>query len=325
MKRNALLLIVMLILILTACKMPASEIGSSATATTGAEVLTPQSEAVATSEPATGESLPVPDQPQPSPTAAQPLAVTATNPPVQPAPTLAPATATPQAPADAPQAAPATPTKTSKPAVRFNPYTTYGDPKYLDEMTGGSFTEWAKPETNSLPDTDYIQLQFKSGKLYVTGKLLDFSTWWFTYHELQDFYLETTFDTQDCSGSDAYGMILRGPEHLAGASYGYIVAFTCDGQYWAFRLDDADPWDVEELIDETPSTYIKNGSDQENVMGIRADGKTITIVANGYEIAEFTDKEYSMGRFGAFVRAGDTINYTYRITKLAYWLLGEDE
>jgi hypothetical protein len=110
--------------------------------------------------------------------------------------------------------------------------------------------EWAQPEEDTLPDNRDIRLQFKDGQLYVTGKRPGFSTWWFSYHTLSDAFIEMTFNTEDCSDEDAYGIIFRGPPHRAGQSYGYVVSFTCDEKLWVYRLDGVDPWDAETLIDE---------------------------------------------------------------------------
>ena len=92
--------------------------------------------------------------------------------------------------------------------------------------------------------------------------------------ELTDFYLQSTFDSGSCSGKDAYGLIIRGPEHLAGVSYGYVVAFSCDGQYWIFRLDGANPFTTKDLVSWTHSDYILAGPNKQNVMGIQAIGDT---------------------------------------------------
>lgn len=214
---------------------------------------------------------------------------------------------------------------TAIPAGLMDPYVILGTPSYEDTATGDTLTDWASPGSDSLPDNTAIRLQFKDQKLYVTGKQLGFSTWWFTWHTLDDFYLETTFNTDDCSDKDAYGMIIRGPEHQAGISYGYVVAFSCDGSYWIFRLDGIDPWDVEELVAWSESEYINTGSDATNIMGIEAIGDTITVYANGHQIAQVVDDEYSAGRFGVFVSPASTANFTYRLTKIAYWDLGLDE
>ncbi len=318
MKRITLLLVLVLILGLGACKLPqpGSVLPTAIPTDTGLAV---QAAATGTAtKQAAGVQAGEPESDKP--TITPPPVITETKPPAAAAAlTDTPVPPAEQGPTATPEAPASTPTKTLKPAVRFDPYTAYGNPKYLSDSPAVDKSEWAQAQTGVLPDNTDIKLQGKDGKLYVTGKMLDYSTWWFTYHSLKDFYLEMTFDTENCSDSDAYGMILRGPEHLSGVSYGYVVAFNCKGEYWAFRLDGIDPWEVEELVNETASDYVRAGSDKQNVIGVRAVGDTITIVANGYEIAQFKDDEYSAGRYGVFVRASSTSNYTYRLTKIAYW------
>ena len=176
-----------------------------------------------------------------------------------------------------------------------------------------------------MPNNDKIRLQFKDGELYVTGKRLNFSTWWFSGHYLGDAYIEMTYGTEECSGDDAYGMIFRGPPHGAGVSYGYVVFFTCDGKFSVFRLDDADPWDVEDLIDLQENSAIKTGSNEQNVIGVRTEGDQLTFFANGVQIAEVEDDHFEKGRFGVFVRSARPDRYTYRVQNLAFWSLEEDE
>jgi hypothetical protein len=201
----------------------------------------------------------------------------------------------------------------------FDPVAVYGTPTYDDPMTGGNMTDWVNPQTGLLPNTNYIKITQNSGKFYVTGKVPGFSTWYFTWHELTDFYLESTFDAGSCSGKDAYGLIIRGPEHQAGVSYGYVVAFSCDGSLWVFRLDGANPYTTQDLVAWTPSQYIVSGSNAQNIMGIKAIGNTITVYANGNQIAEIFDNKYDYGRYGVFVSPELTANYTYRVVHMSYW------
>lgn len=317
MKKIALYLFILIVLSLSACQMPIP--GSRAPTATAPEAVPPDAGVAGPTD-----TL-VPTQP-PAPTATLP-------PPTQPLPTPAPPTPYPEPATQAPQAVVVQPTATqpaptatatSTPAITFDPYTDLGDPKYQNEMRFPNYGEWAQAETKELPDDDNVRLRFKDGELYVTGKRLDFSTWWFSYHNLSDAYVEMTFNTENCSGGDAYGMITRGPKHLAGVSYGYVVAFTCDGNLWAFRLDDADPWDVEELIPEEEQSVINAGADEENVLGIRQEGDVITIFANGVQVGEFEDDHFEKGRVGVFVRAARPGAYTYRVTNFAYWLLEEE-
>jgi hypothetical protein len=251
--------------------------------------------------------------------------------PTQAPPTQAPAspgaTSTaqdPQAAASKPSATAPAPTATPLPAGAFDPFTTFGKPTYENPMDFPNMWEWAPPETNTLPNNSRIRLQFKDGELYVTGKHPEFSTWWFSSHFLNDAYQQLTFNTEDCSDEDAYGMILRGPSHLSGPAYGYVVYFTCSGKMGAFRLDDAQPWNIEELLDSKPFEAINSGAGVQNVLGVNAVGDTFTIYANGVKVGEFQDDHFSKGRFGVFVRAARPDAYTYRVTNLAYWdLSGE--
>jgi hypothetical protein len=206
----------------------------------------------------------------------------------------------------------------------FNPVAVYGPPTFEDPMTGGNINDWTNPTTGLLPNTNYIKITETDAKFYVTGKMPGFSTWYFQWRELSDFYLQSTFDSGSCAGKDAYGLIVRGPEHLAGVSYGYVAAFSCDGSLWVFRLDGANPYTTKELVSWTHSDYITAGANKTNVMGVQAIGDKLTIFANGHQIAQVTDDEYSQGRFGVFVRSSEDGDYTYRVKKIAYWILNKE-
>jgi hypothetical protein len=203
----------------------------------------------------------------------------------------------------------------------FDPVATYGKANFDDPMTGGNINDWTNPVTGLLPNTNNIKIFESGAKFYVTGKQTGFSTWYFTWHELTDFYLQSTFDSGSCSGKDAYGLIVRGPEHLAGVSYGYVVAFSCDGQYYIFRLDGANPYTTKDLVSWSKSDYILAGAGKQNVMGIKAVGNTLTIYANGHQIANIIDSKYTLGRYGVFVSPDVTANYTYRVVQMSYWVL----
>ncbi|NJD58966.1 MAG: hypothetical protein C3F13_19060 [Anaerolineales bacterium] len=205
----------------------------------------------------------------------------------------------------------------------FNPVAVYGPATFEDPMTGGNINDWTNPTTGLLPNTSYIKISEIDAKFYVTGKMPGFSTWYFQWRELSDFYLQSTFDSGSCAGKDAYGLIVRGPEHQAGVSYGYVVSFTCDGSLWVFRLDGANPYTTKELVSYTPSSYIIAGTNKQNVMGIKFIGNTITVYANGNQIAEIFDNKFTSGRYGVFVSPENTTNYTYRVVEMSYWDLAK--
>jgi hypothetical protein len=219
-------------------------------------------------------------------------------------------------------ASPAGPTATSAPAgTAFDPYATYGQPANIDYMNSTSYSFWVLPETNRLPDTENVRINIQDNQVFVTGKKLGFSTWWFSWPSLNDFFIELTVDTENCAGADAYGLILRGPQHLAGVSYGYVVAFTCDGKIWVYRLDGVNPWSSTDLVSPTASSAIITGSNRQNVIGVQAVGDTLTVYANGIQVAQVKDARYLEGRYGLFVRADATYYYTFHPTRLAYWEL----
>jgi len=97
------------------------------------------------------------------------------------------------------------------------------------------------------------------------------------------------------------------------------VFFTCDGQFGMFRLDDADPWQVDDLVEVQSSRAIKSGSNQENVIGVRLNGDQFTIYANGIRVTQVEDDTFENGRLGVFVRSARPNIYTYRLTHLAFW------
>ncbi len=201
----------------------------------------------------------------------------------------------------------------------FDPVAAYGQPTFDDKMDGENIEDWVNPSTGLLPDTKYIKIAETNSNFYVTGKLSPFSTWYFTWRELSDFYLQSTFNSGNCTGKDAYGLIVRGPEHLAGTSFGYVVAFSCDGSVWVFRLDSASPYTAKDLLTWTPSTYITAGAGKQNTIGIKAIGNTLTIYANGHQVAEIVDNKYISGRYGLFVNTALTSNYTYQVVRMSYW------
>lgn len=319
MKRIPALLTILFLLTLSACELPVP--GGQAPIAELPETEAPALDLVVPTE--TAVPTPLPTFTEPAPPTAAPQVVeqppTAYPPPPQPTeqvvqPVVIPPTATLPVP-----------TATSRPAVTLDPYTQYGEPEYRNPMEIPYYGEWTEAGEQYLPDDRNIRLRFKDGQLYVTGKRLDFSTWWFSYHTISDAFIEMTFNSEDCSDDDAYGIILRGAPHKAGISYGYVVSFTCEGTLWVFRLDDADPWDVESLAAEDEVSAINAGPDEENVIGVQAEGDNLVIYANGVQVAEVEDDHFSKGRVGVYVRSARPGIYTYRVTDFVYWLLGEEQ
>jgi hypothetical protein len=203
----------------------------------------------------------------------------------------------------------------------FDPYTIYGPPSMKDPMNGGNIADWVASD-GKLPNTDSIKMKLNDAKFYVIGKKSGWATWWFSAIPLENVYMEMTAETDTCAAKDSYGMILRGPEHGAGKSFGYIFAFSCDGAFQITRLDSASPYSAVTLVGWTSSQYILAGSYQKNVLGIKMDGKVLTLYANGYQLIEISDNVYSSGRYGLYIYPDSSNDFTYRVVQMAYWRLG---
>ncbi|HIE57549.1 MAG TPA: hypothetical protein EYP88_04885 [Anaerolineales bacterium] len=319
MKKHApyiVLLVFTIAITLNACTRPQSTqpIAPSISPTSDASTLLLDAIASQTAAPTVADITPTDAQPA-TPTEAPPP----TNEPtvVPSSPTETPLTALTLMPKDQPIALPS-PTVTPQGAP-FDPVLAYGTPDFLDSMNWESHGNWVSGGV--LPNTAYLQISLQDDQLYVTGKQPGFSTWFFSWPTLTDFYLQLAVDNGECSGKDEYGLILRGPAHKAGVSYGYIVAFTCDGYYRLTRLDSADPYTAVDLVPLTRSEQINTGVNQRNLIGVRAEGSKLALFANGYFLTEVNDAAYPQGRYGLFVQAVDTYNYTYRPIELAYWEL----
>jgi hypothetical protein len=218
------------------------------------------------------------------------------------------------------------PTATGLPSAtpsgpRLDPVANWGVANLTDPLD--SDANWLSAD-GTLANTDFLHLEHVGSQLLVTGKQLLFETWWFTWPVLSDFYLEITVQTAACTDSDAYGMIFRGSERGAPTVRGYLALLTCDGLYRLRRLDAATPtYTASDLIPSTQSTAIRSGPNQTNVLGIQAVGNTLTLYANGYRLAEYTDTTFRSGRFGLLVRSGSAAPYTFRLEELRYWDLSD--
>jgi hypothetical protein len=235
--------------------------------------------------------------------------------------TAAGVTPTPQPTSETQTTGTPKPTSGSVATGPFDPYTVYGPPTISDPMNGGNVSDWLASD-GKLPNTDSIKLWLDNEKFYVIGKRPGWATWWFSPITLKNVYMDMTVETGACARKDSYGMILRGPGHGEGKSYGYIFEFSCDGAFQITRLDSRSPYSAVTLMGWTNSSYILAGSYQRNVLGIKMDGKILTLYANGYQLAEVSDNVYSSGRYGLYIAPDASTDFTYQVVKMAYWILG---
>ncbi|MBN2502225.1 MAG: hypothetical protein JXB38_15690 [Anaerolineales bacterium] len=199
----------------------------------------------------------------------------------------------------------------------FDPEQVYGIPQ-LVFPSSETWTSFANP----LPDTDNLKMEALDGDLYVTGKNVQWDTWWFTWPILSNFYAEMSVTTEQCSGKDHYGFITRGTRP-GDSAQGYMVLFSCDGNYAVNRLDSLNPYTAEALLLWTETDALRDGANKTNRVGVLLEDNAISIYANGELLTPLPvyDDSYTDGRFGLFVNAWNTQNFTYIVDQIKVWRL----
>jgi hypothetical protein len=187
-----------------------------------------------------------------------------------------------------------------------DPLSKLGTPTWQDKFTDN--TNWPSGVGK------FTSISVGSNKLQITG-LSDLDGWRLTFPKVADFYMESTFQTGTCSGSDRYGMIVRVPD-LTTANSGYLIGLTCDGKYSLRKWDGTTMF---ELIPWTSSSTIQSGANQTNRLGVLANGSKLTVYINGTAMKSATDSAFSTGYFGVWVGANTTPQLTITATQIAYW------
>jgi hypothetical protein len=320
MKRT-ILEIVLIAAILTGCSLPTA----NTSPTPSNHELETQVAQLLTTVPSTGVAQPtipagnitvIPSQPAtlaaaptvtslptvtPEPTQAATEAATG-----QVTPTTAPTTSTTPTATTSTGATPGTTPTVSATVSAGDPVAKLGTPTWQDSFAND--TNW------STVAGKFTSITVGGNKLQITG-LTAIDGWRLTAPTITDFYLEATFQTGTCAGSDRYGLITRIPD-LATANSGYLVGLTCDGKYSLRKWDGTN---MRDLIAWTTSDTIKSGSNQTNRLGLLAVGSQMTVYVNGIALKSASDSTYTSGHFGVFIGANQTPNLTITATQIAYW------
>ncbi len=215
------------------------------------------------------------------------------------------ATAEPTA-TEVPPTATQAPPPTSPPD---DPALVLGTPTFKDSFSSNS-GNW------TLFDNDCFQSEIIDGKYVMTGKGVGYVCWEFTWPKAQDFYLESAVEPVDeCPEGNAYGMIFRSPAN----DEGYVFALTCEGQYYLWA------WDGENgtyLLRPANSAQILAGANQENRIGVMAEGDTMKLYINGILQTSVKDDIFlERGKFGTAILAKDGQPFTVYFDNLTMWEL----
>ena len=128
-----------------------------------------------------------------------------------------------------------------------------------------------------------------------------------------NFYLEGTFSTHDCSGSDLYGLVFRATKDNAG----YFFGVTCDGRYNLYARDFNNNTDTE-LIALKPAPGSTPAPTRSTAWGCwrRAARSACTPTARCCRRSPI--RPIPHGYFGAFVAANQTAGFRSIWTRSNY-------
>ncbi len=185
-----------------------------------------------------------------------------------------------------------------------------GEPDFFDDFSTG--------ESWPLYSDDHVAFNVKESNLVMTAINPDkYNGWMLTWPVISDYYLEMSTKTQQCSGKDAYGNMVRAVKTDQGY-IGYLYTISCDGYYSLRR------WDGERyvsLVDWTPSDQINAGANQTNRIGLMLNGNQYTFYANGKQIGQYQDDSHREGRFGVVIGSANTPELKVRVDEIAAWNL----
>jgi len=165
-------------------------------------------------------------------------------------------------------------------------------------------------------DDDQTKILISDGAMVLTSITSSgWRGWRLTSQKPSSYYLEADFSTEECSGSDQYGLVVQSPDYASG--FGYYFGLTCDGRYAFQKWEESGLYNLQGW--ETDSN-INAGSNQNNSIGILKSGDQYNLYVNNVKIIEIEDKKYSSpGYFGPFIAGVNTANFTIKLTNIAYW------
>ncbi len=272
-----------------------------ATATKAARTATASQVSASAVAPTTAASLTSGIKPSatPSPTATE-----------TPLPTASP-TATPS-PTEMPS-----PTETSTATPQPTPTLDFTGPDPLAGASAMLFQETFNPRSYywAVGETGFSRSRITDSGLEITAKSPGSIAWLFGgAPEGQQFFELGTVTIGSCSKDDHFGLVIRAESDSQMLLYG----ITCDGRY---RLQSRRNGVQDLLVIPTPSDAIKTGVGAINELGVRAEGKQISLYINRQFLTRVDTNVTSRGRFGAYVSSTATNNLTATFGNFLVWTI----
>lgn len=201
-----------------------------------------------------------------------------------------------------------TPTLTPTQSEDFK--TTLGSPVVKDTLDNGK----GFGLSGSGYSDDAASLNVSGGFM----NLLSYSTaGWRTWRvrppQIDNFYLEGKFITQNCAHQDQFGLVFRAPNYESG--FGYYFGFRCDGSLSLARWDDHG---TSVLLSDISSPSSLTGKGQTNLLGVLARGNHLKLYVNDKSLQELDDNSFEEGYFGVFI-AGYSGNLNAQLDEITLW------
>jgi len=188
-----------------------------------------------------------------------------------------------------------------------------GTPTFVGQSV---FTDdFTQPQLWPASDDSTQRIAVADGRLTITLKRDDRFTLVYNIKRLaSDFYAEITGSAATCRFRDRYGLLFR----LQGSGDYYQFEVDCDGRY---RLSKVVRDALTPLKDWTTSEAINRKDGATNALGVRAEGETVEVFANGQSLFQTQDKTYASGGFGLYAGSGLSATYTAVFDDLQVWEL----
>lgn len=198
-------------------------------------------------------------------------------------------------------------------ATPADPKTLLGTPVYADTFSSGSAFDLKTPYSD-----EAVEMSVQNGSLVMTTtKTYSGIRWRLSYPNPQDYYLEGTFKTVNCSGDDLYGLVMRAPDYENG--HGYYFGVTCGGEYY-FMRDVSGANEV--VVDWTKDPNILTGMNQVNRLGVMLEGTHFSLYINGKLVKELDDTSINAaGYFGVFIASYEQWNMSVEVEEIDQWEL----
>ena len=173
-------------------------------------------------------------------------------------------------------------------------------------------------------DSDHLQISGTNATVWVDDGAFNMDRpsasggyiWYCAYPNIANFYLEAKFETQNCNGTDEYGLFIRKSDFDENTGY-YFIA-TGEGKFNLMRWTSSGST---LLGDWKTSEYLNKGPNAVNTLGIWAEGSAIKLYINDHFAAEYEDSALTSGYFGLFSNARQSAGMLVKMDEITYWNL----